>query len=115
MASQPKHRIIEQPTLTVGAGEGDDMRQTPLFLGLTKPTKILGLPIGYFMSLAFVSVIPFILFDDWRWLGLFVAGYPPLWLIADRNPHLFQVLAVTGSQTPRTANRSLNGGDRYVS
>lgn len=91
------------------------MKETPLFLGLTKPTKIFGLPIGYFISLIFLSVIPFILLDDMRFLLIFVAGYPPLWFVADRNPHLFAILNVTLSRTPRTANRAQNRGDRYVS
>jgi type IV secretory pathway VirB3-like protein len=91
------------------------MRETPLFLGLTKPTKIFGLPIGYFIALVFLSVIPFILFDDMRFLIIFLVGYPPLWFVADRNPNLFQMLNVTLSRTPRTANHDDNGGDRYVS
>ena len=91
------------------------MRETPLFLGLTKPTKIFGLPIGYFIGLVFLSVIPFILLDNLRFLLIFVMGYPVLWLVADRNPNLFQILNVTLSRTPRTANRSENGGDRYAS
>ena len=41
---------------------GATMRETPLFLGLTKPTKIFGLPIGYSIALVFLPVIPFILF-----------------------------------------------------
>ena len=90
------------------------MRETPLFLGLTKPTKIFGLPIGYFISLVFLSVIPFILLDDMRFLLIFLGGYPVLWLVADRNPDLFRILNVTLSRTPRTANRTENGGDRYV-
>ena len=91
------------------------MRETPLFLGLTKPTKIFGLPIGYFISLVFLSVIPFILLDDMRFLFIFAGGYPVLWLIADRNPNLFQILNVTLSRTPRTYGRAANGGDRYAS
>jgi type IV secretion system protein VirB3/type IV secretion system protein VirB4 len=91
------------------------MRETPVFLGLTKPAKIFGLPIGYFISLIFASVIPFILFDDMRYLLILIFGYPPLWLTADRNPHLFSILNVVFSRTPRTANHTEHGGDRYVS
>ena len=91
------------------------MRETPLFLGLTKPTKIFGLPIGYFIGLVFLSVIPFILLDNLRFLLIFVVGYPVLWLVADRNPNLFQILNVTLSRTPRTANRAGHGGDHYAS
>ncbi|OAN71010.1 hypothetical protein A8B82_21530 [Sulfitobacter sp. EhC04] len=90
------------------------MRDTPLFLGMTKPPRIFGLPIGYFVALVFASVIPFILVDDMRFLLVFLAGYPPLWVVADRNPHLFQILNVVMSRTPRTSVRSRDGGDLYV-
>jgi hypothetical protein len=66
------------------------------------------------VALVFASVIPFILVDDMRFLLVFFAGYPPLWLVADRNPHLFQILNVVMSRTPRTSVRSCNGGDLYV-
>jgi hypothetical protein len=66
------------------------------------------------VALVFASVIPFILVDDMRFLLVFLAGYPPLWLVADRNPHLFQILNVVMSRTPRTSVRSCNGGDLYV-
>jgi hypothetical protein len=49
-----------------------------------------------------------------RFLLVFLAGYPPLWLVADRNPHLFQILNVVMSRTPRTSVRSCDGGDLYV-
>jgi type IV secretion system protein VirB3 len=91
------------------------MRETPLFLGLTKPSMIFGLPLGYFISLAMASVLPFLLFDSMWFLLIFIVGYPPLWLIADRNPHLFQILNVTLSRTPRTATAIIDGGNRYVS
>ena len=45
------------------------MKETPLFLGLTKPTKIVGLPIGYRISLVLLSVIPFILLDKMRFFA----------------------------------------------
>jgi hypothetical protein len=49
-----------------------------------------------------------------RFLLVFIVGYPPLWLVADRNPHLFQILNVVMSRTPRTSARSDEGGDLYV-
>ena len=45
---------------------GATMRETPLFLGLTKPTKIFGLPIGYSIALVFLPGVPFILFCKTR-------------------------------------------------
>lgn len=91
------------------------MQETPLFLGLTRPPKIFGLPIGYFIGLLLLSVIPFVGLDDWRFLLVAVFGYPVLWLIADRNPNFFEVLSVVFTATPRTSRRSAEGGDRYVS
>ena len=65
------------------------MHDAPLFLGLTRPPKIFGLPIGYFVSLMLGSVIPFVGANDWRFLLIGVIGYPVLWFVADRNPNLF--------------------------
>lgn len=91
------------------------MQEHPLFLGLTRPPKFFGLPLGYFISLALGSVIPFVAFDDVRFLGIALIAYPVLWLVADRNPHLFQIVAGVLSTTPRTRTYKRNGGDRYVS
>ena len=90
------------------------MQDTPLFLGLTRPPKIFGLPIGYFLGLTLGSVIPFVGLDDARFLLIGIVGYPPLWLVADRNPHLFEILAVVFTATPRTRSHHFHGGDRHV-
>ena len=91
------------------------MHEAPLFLGLTRPPKIFGLPIGYFVSLMLASVIPFVAANDWRFLMIGVVGYPVLWFVADRNPNLFETVAVVFSRTPRTKFRSAFGGDAHVS
>ena len=91
------------------------MRKTTVFLALTKPTTIYGLPIGYFVGLIFASVIPFILFDNIKFLLVLVVGYPILWVIADRNPHLFQLIAVKMANNPRTANHKIHEGNHYES
>jgi type IV secretion system protein VirB3 len=91
------------------------MHEAPLFLGLTRPPKIFGLPIGYFVSLMLASVIPFVAANDWRFLLIGVVGYPVLWVVADRNPNLFETVAVVFSRTPRTKFRSAFGGDAHVS
>ena len=44
-----------------------------------------------------------------------VVGYPVLWFVADRNPNLFETVAVVLSRTPRTRGKSDFGGDRHVS
>ena len=89
--------------------------EVPLFLGLTRPTKIFGLPIGYFLGLGMAAVIPFVALDNIKFLLIGVIGYPPLWLIADRNPHLFEILATVLTKTQRTKNNKIHGGDKYVS
>lgn len=91
------------------------MHDAPLFLGLTRPPKIFGLPIGYFVSLMLASVIPFVGANDWRFLMIGVLGYPVLWFVADRNPNLFEVISVVFSRTPRSSGRAVFGGDRHVS
>ena len=90
------------------------MSDAPLFLGLTRPPKIFGLPIGYFVGLLLGSVIPFVAANDWRFLLIAVIGYPVLWIVADRNPNLFEIAAVVFSRTPRCRHRAQFGGDRYV-
>ena len=89
------------------------MRTTPVFLGLTRPPKFFGLPIGYFIGLIFVSVIPFVLSDDIRFLLLFLVGWPVLWVVADRNPHLFEIGSVVYRATPPTRNKGEHDGDAY--
>ena len=89
------------------------MRTTPVFLGLTRPPKFFGLPIGYFIGLIFISVIPFVLFNDMRFLLIAVLGWPILWVVADRNPHLFEIASGVYRATPPTKNKDEHGGDAY--
>ena len=91
------------------------MHEAPLFLGLTRPPKIFGLPIGYFVGLMLASVIPFVAANDWRFLMIGIVGYPALWIVADRNPNLFEIVTVVFSRTPRTKGRAFFGGDIHVS
>lgn len=91
------------------------MHDAPLFLGLTRPPKIFGLPIGYFVSLMLATVIPFVGANDWRFLIIGVVGYPVLWFVADRNPSIFEVVSVVFSRTPRSRGRAHFGEDAHVS
>lgn len=89
------------------------MRETPVFLGLTRPPKFFGLPIGYFIGLMLGSLIPFVALDEWKFMLLVPIFYPVLWFVADRNPHLFEIMATVFTATPPTKNRSHHGGDNY--
>lgn len=90
------------------------MREKPIFLGLTRPAKFGGLPMGYFIGLAMASAIPFIALNDWRFGLIFILGYGPLWLLADRHPHLFEIIGTVFTAMPPTKNRKLHGGDTYT-
>ena len=90
------------------------MRRTPVFLGLMRPTTFLGLPLGYGVALSLSTFVPLIGTGSLWWLLVPVIAYPPLWLVADRNPHVFDILQVVTARTPRTPGRTENGGDRYV-
>lgn len=89
--------------------------KNPLFIGLTRPAKFMGLPVGYFTGLALGAVLPFLVFDTSWFLVLSIIGYPPLYYVADRNPNLFEVFVVAISKTPRTPNHARHEGHVYVS
>lgn len=89
--------------------------KSPLFLGITRPPKVMGLPVGYFVSLLGAAFLPFVIFDTAYFLLIFIIGYPPLYFVADRNPNLIEVFITTTSKTPKTPNRAAHGSDKYVS
>lgn len=90
------------------------MRETTVFLGLTRPSKFFGLPIAYFICLMLGALIPFVGLDEWKFMLLIPVCYPVLWLIADRNPNLFEILATVYTATPPTKNRTKRGADSYT-
>jgi len=63
--------------------------RAPLFLGLVRPPKLLGLPIMYAMD-------------------------PVLWKAADWDPRFIDVMMTSLQETPPTRNRSIHGGDSYA-
>ena len=89
--------------------------KSPLFLGITRPPKVMGLPVGYFVALLGSAFLPFVILDTAYFLLIFLFGYPPLYFIADRNPSLIEIFITCSSKTPKTPNRVLYGGDKYVS
>lgn len=89
--------------------------RTPVFLGLAKPRKIMGLPMGYFMILALGTLLP------WMYTKLYIIfllpaiGYPVLFFVADKEPFFFELVRVAFGRFYRTPNRSFWGGDSYGS
>lgn len=62
-----------------------------------------------------VTVLPFILFEDFRVLLIFLIGYPVLWVVADRHPDFIEVAMRANTKFQRTKNRAQYEGDKYVS
>ncbi|GGB30003.1 MULTISPECIES: type IV secretion system protein VirB3 [Rhodobacterales] len=88
--------------------------QSRVYLGLTQPPKLLGLPIMYAMIWMFGSVLVFLWVQSVIVALLALAAYPVLWKAADWDPHFIDVIATTLQETPPTRNRRQHGGDSYV-
>ena len=87
--------------------------QAPLFLGLTRPARYAGLPVGYFALWGGGSTITFIVLET-AWIAvLAIISYIILRVIAERDPHYFEVIANVLKATPPTRNRRIWGGDSY--
>ena len=65
--------------------------RSPLFLGLVRPPKLLGLPIMYAMVWLFGSVLLFVWVQHIVILGVAIVLYPLLWKAADWDPRLLNV------------------------
>lgn len=90
-------------------------RSPPLFLGLVRPPKLLGLPIMYAMVWLFGSVLLFVWVQHIAVLGVAALLYPVLWKAADWDPRFIDVMMTALQETPPTRNRSIHGGgDSYA-
>ncbi|WP_425041347.1 type IV secretion system protein VirB3 [Primorskyibacter sp. S187A] len=87
--------------------------RSPLFLGLARPPKYLGLPVGYLVVLTLGVVLPFIWTKSPVFFLVGALVYPVLWFVADKEPHFFEVLRVSYGTVRGTRNRALHGGDSY--
>ena len=89
------------------------MQRSVLFLGLARPPKFLGLPVGYLVALSLGVALPFI-WTKWVIFPLLGAiAYPVLWFIADKEPNFFEVVRVSFGTMRGTKNRKLWKGDRF--
>ena len=88
--------------------------RSPLFLGLVRPPKLLGLPIMYAMVWLFGFVLVFLWVQSWPVIILAGLAYPALWKAADWDPAFLEVVVTSLQETPPTTNRRLHGGDSYA-
>lgn len=87
--------------------------RSPLFLGLARPAKYLGLPVGYLLILALSVVLPFIWTKSFVFFLLGALAYPVLWVVADKEPYVFEILRVSFGAVRSTQNRTRHGGDSF--
>lgn len=87
--------------------------RAPLFLGLTRPPKYLGLPVGYLAVLSMGTVLPFIWTKSISVLLLGLPVYGVMWLVADKEPKFFEVLRIAHGKFRSTKNAEAWGGDAY--
>ena len=88
--------------------------RSPLFLGLVRPPKLLGLPIMYAMVWLFGSVLLFVWVQHIAVLAVAALLYPVLWKAADWDPRFIDVMMTALQETPPTRNHSIHGGDSYA-
>ena len=69
--------------------------RSPLFLGLARPPKYLGLPVDYLAVLMVATLVPFVALDSAWILAAGGVAYPVLWVLADREPRFFELLRVS--------------------
>ncbi|HBR40120.1 MULTISPECIES: VirB3 family type IV secretion system protein [Sulfitobacter] len=87
--------------------------RSSLFLGLARPPKYLGLPVGYLVALSMGIVLPFIWTKSLIFFLIGIIAYPILWFVADKEPHFFEVLRVSFGTVRATKNRKFWGGDSF--
>ena len=70
------------------------VKRSPLFLGLIRPARIMGLPMFYAVIWMVGSVLAFVWVQSF-WTHTFTAlSYPALWIAAEWDPHFFDVVTV---------------------
>jgi type IV secretion system protein VirB3 len=88
--------------------------QVPLFKGLLRQPKLLGLPVMYAMVWLFGGVLVFLWTQHWVVAVLAVTAYPALRKAADWDPNFLDVVVTTLQETPPTTNRKIHDGDSYA-
>ena len=96
------------------------MEQTIVITGLSRAPKIFWLPLGYFLAVCFLTMVPMMIMDLVAWLLTAPLWWMAAWVVTRVNPHAHVVLwvlyrrfgLVTGLR--RIARRKA-GAQRYAS
>ena len=89
--------------------------RTPIFVGMTRPPEKLGMPVSFWFVGSTVPMVAYILTAKWGFwaLLLFLPSSMTMWLMARKDPYMFDILYKKLMKTPMTANASRFGGNSY--
>ena len=87
---------------------------SPVFLGLIRPPKLMGLPIMYGVFWLFGFAILFLWLQHWSVAALAALAYPAIWVAADWDPHFLDVTRTVMQHTPPRPGRSDDGITHYA-
>lgn len=88
-------------------------QRSPVFLGLIRPPRFLGLPLQYAVLWIFGTTLLMIWTQTPLILVLAAIVYPALWLAAEWDPNFIEVMRTVIRHTPPTKNRKIWEGDSY--
>ena len=88
--------------------------QTPVFQGLIRPPKVLGLPIMYGVAWLFGSALVFLWVQHWAVGVAALLAYPAIWKAADWDPHFLDVFGTVMQHTPPMVPRAEDGESHYA-
>ena len=70
------------------------MEKTIVITGLSRAPKIFWLPLGYFLAVCFLTMVPMMLMDLVAWLLTAPLWWMSAWVVTRVNPHAHVVLWV---------------------
>jgi type IV secretion system protein VirB3 len=76
----------------------------PLFLGMTRPALVWGVPFGGFVANAALTTILFLAAADLRAFLIFLPIHAGAYLLCLRDPRVFDLLLVRAAKTPPIPN-----------
>ncbi len=91
------------------------MQEDPVFLELTKPPLLLGVPYSFFGMNVGINILIFLYIGAFTWLfaGVLI-GHAFGYVLALRDPRLFDLWINRIRNFPPSRNRKLWGGDSFA-
>jgi type IV secretion system protein VirB3 len=86
----------------------------PVYLGMTRPPMIWGVPFRSFVLNGVVTTIAFLAWNDLRGFLLFLPVHALSYLLCLRDPRIFDLLFVRAATTPPVPNASFWKAKSYT-